>query len=148
MLFDYGTAVGGFSRPAASILAPLYQAPSVLMLSLVVLLAAGASWEPGAKAQTGKIVGLGAATCQAFNDDVANNPVIRRDYLAWAQGFMSGILLGRPPGVDEQLDLNPTTFGLIKQLNFLEAQCATDVSLDFSGAVEALYKRLRQEGTR
>jgi hypothetical protein len=61
---------------------------------------------------------------------------------------MSGVLLGRPPGTDEglDLDLNPATFGLISQFQFLEDHCATNRSLDFSDAVEALYKRLRQEG--
>ena len=58
---------------------------------------------------------------------------------------MSGILLSRPPGVDEGLDLNPANFGLINQLNFLEDYCAKSPSLDFSDAVEALYKQLRQE---
>lgn len=89
------------------------------------------------------IVGLGATTCQQFNDDVKSNPLVRRDYLAWAQGFMSGILLGRPPGVDTGLDLNPGTFDLINQLH-LEDHCARNTSVDFADAVEALYKRLRK----
>jgi len=59
---------------------------------------------------------------------------------------MSGVLLSRPPGVDAGLDLNPATFGPINQLHFLEDHCAKNTSLDFSDAVEALYKRLRQEG--
>jgi hypothetical protein len=59
---------------------------------------------------------------------------------------MSGIILSRPPGVDVGLDLNPPTFGLIAQLNFLEEHCARNESADFSAAVEALYKRLRAEG--
>ncbi|MDU1671578.1 MAG: hypothetical protein E6833_35925, partial [Bradyrhizobium sp.] len=67
-------------------------------------------------------------------------------YLAWAHGFMRGILLSRPAGVDEGLDLNPPSFGLIVQLHFMEDQCAKSPSLDFSDAVAALYKRLRQEG--
>jgi hypothetical protein len=37
---------------------------------------------------------------------------------------MSGILLSRPPGMDEGLDLNPATFGLNSQLDFLESHCA------------------------
>ena len=82
----------------------------------------------------------------AFNDDVRTNPMLRRDYLAWAQGFMSGILSSRPPGIDEGLDLDPATFGVMRQLEFLQDYCARDVSLDFSDAVAALYKRLRQEG--
>lgn len=98
------------------------------------------------EAQTRKIVGLGATTCQRFNADVATNLASRRDYLAWAQGYMSGILLGRPAGVDDGLDLDPTTFSLLNQLKFLEDYCAGNASMDFGDAVEALYKRLRKEG--
>lgn len=73
----------------------------------------------------------------------------RRDYFAWAQGFMSAIVLSRPPGVDEDLDLNPASFGLVDQVHYLEEHCARNLSADFSDAVEALYKRLRREsGTR
>jgi hypothetical protein len=92
-----------------------------------------------------KIVGLGAATCSQFGKDVEKNSAVQRDYLAWAQGFMSGILLSRPPGIDEQLDLNPPAFGLLKQLEFLGEYCNQKPLEDFSDAVEALYKRLRKE---
>jgi hypothetical protein len=34
----------------------------------------------------------------------------------------------------------------MRQLQFLEDYCARNVSLDFSDAVTALYKRLREEG--
>jgi hypothetical protein len=105
-----------------------------------------AAADPRQGAPTAKIVGLGASTCRQFNGDIAANPPVRRDYLAWAQGFMSGTILSRPPGVDEGLDLNPVTFDLIAQLNFLEDHCARNDAVDFSDAVEALYKRLRLEG--
>jgi hypothetical protein len=118
----------------------------LLTLSSIALLAADARRELRAEAPKAKIVGLGATTCQRFNDDVRSNPLLRRDHLAWAQGFMSGILASRPLGIDEGLDLDPATFGLINQLQFLEDRCAKNTSLDFSDAVEALYKRLRQEG--
>ncbi len=114
----------------------------VLSAPLSMTSVAGATGE----ARTAKIVGLGAATCGQFVGDIAADPRVRRDYLAWAQGFMSGIILRRPPGVDEGLDLNPASFNLIAQLRFLEDHCAGNESLDFSRAVEALYRRLRQEG--
>ena len=119
---------------------------SVVALSLAAILAADAWRDVRAEAPKATIVGLGATTCQRFEDDVKASPAVRRDYLAWAQGFMSGILLSRPPGVDEGLDLASATFDLIRQLHFLEDHCAENVSLDFSDAVAALYKRLRQEG--
>lgn len=116
-----------------------------LAISLLVLTATAIS---GAEAQppTAKIVGLGATRCGQFTSDVQSNPAVRRDYLAWAQGYMSGILVGRPPGTDTGLDLNPPTFGLLTQLKFLEDHCAGNPGQDFSDAVEALYRRLRTEG--
>ena len=119
---------------------------SVFSLLPVALIATGGWGQLWAEPQKARIVGLGAATCQQFKDDVRSNPMLRRDYLAWAQGFMSGILLSKPPGMDEGLDLNPATFGLISQLDFLEDHCAGNISADFGDAVEALYKRLRREG--
>lgn len=115
----------------------------LLVMALSSILAIKAS---GAEAPKARIVGLGATTCQEFNNDIKANPALRRDYLAWAQGFMSGIILSRPPGVDQGLDLAPKTFDLISQLHFLEDHCARNTALDFSDAVEALYKRLRLEG--
>lgn len=91
-----------------------------------------------------KIVGLGATTCTKFASDAAADPTMQRDYLAWAQGFMSAILLSRPAGVDAGLDLDPPTFGLEKQLEFLRGYCTHHQSDDFSDAVVALYKALRQ----
>ncbi|MGO8907855.1 MAG: hypothetical protein ACLQDM_00765 [Bradyrhizobium sp.] len=92
------------------------------------------------------VVGLGATKCEGFNSDIGTNPSVRRDYLAWAQGFMSGILLSRPLGTDEGLDLNPPSFNLLTQLKFLQDYCAANTSKDFADGVQALYKRLRLEG--
>lgn len=78
-----------------------------LALSSGALLAMGGWQVLEAESQKAKIVGLGAATCQRFSDDVKANPVLRRDYLAWAQGFLSGIILSRPPGMDEGLEPRP-----------------------------------------
>ncbi|MBI5321603.1 MAG: hypothetical protein HZB49_19350 [Bradyrhizobium sp.] len=113
---------------------------------LIAALIIDAGYELRAEAPKANIVGLGATTCRRFKEDVKSEPSIRTAYLAWTQGFMSGILSRRPPGVDEGLDLNPATFGLLNQLRFLEDLCAKNSSLDFSDAVAALYKRLREEG--
>jgi hypothetical protein len=78
--------------------------------------------------------------------DIEQNPVLQRDYLAWAQGFMSGMVMSVPVGVDEGLDLTPASFPLLKQLAFLRDHCVNNSADGFVDAVEALYKRLRQEG--
>lgn len=101
-----------------------------------------------AQSTVAKIVGLGAVTCSNFIDDIEMSPALQRDYLAWAQGFMSGILLSRPAGVDEGLDLNPQAFGLLKQLEFLRQNCAENRSRDFADAVVTLYKTLRTHSAR
>ncbi len=93
-----------------------------------------------------KVVGLGATSCSRFMRDVEQKPVVQRDYLAWAQGFMSGVVMRSPPGVDEGIDLNPASFPLLKQLDFLWDHCVKNSADGFVDAVDALYKRLRQEG--
>jgi len=118
----------------------------VFMASSIVLIAGDGRREVRAEPQAARIVGLGASTCRQFNEDIRLNPSVQRDYLAWGQGYMSGILLSRPPGVDQGLDLNPPTFDMINQLHFLRDYCAQNTSANFADAVEALYKRLRREG--
>jgi hypothetical protein len=118
----------------------------VFMVSSIVLIARYDRHEARAEPQTARIVGLGATTCRQFSEDIRSNPSLQRDYLAWAQGYMSGILVSRPPGVDQGLDLNPSAFNMINQLHFLGDYCAENTSTNFADAVEALYKRLRQEG--
>ena len=97
----------------------------------------------GARAQETKIVGVGAATCARFDAQVAQDPSSERDYLAWAQGFMSGALMRAPPGVDEGLDLAPPTMPLPDQAAFLRAFCREHPERDYMDAVRALYHRLR-----
>ena len=118
---------------------------SLIVTAICTLVIVAAGPELRAQSTKAKIVGLGATSCQRFSEDIKLNPVLGRDYLAWAQGFMSGILLSRPAGVDEGLDLNPITFDLVNQLLFLEGHCARNTSSSFSDAFEALYKRLRSE---
>lgn len=99
-----------------------------------------------AERPTAKIVGVGATKCAQFLSDARTNPAVQRDYLAWAQGFISAILLSRPAGTDEQLDLLPPAFPLLEQLRFLQEQCTSSPDMSFSDAVEALYKKLRKTG--
>lgn len=90
-----------------------------------------------------KIVGLGATSCARFLQDVEAQPTVQRDYLAWAQGYMSGILLSRPPGVDEDLNLLPPSTPLLLQLQFLRERCQLAPEQGFADAVEDLYIYLR-----
>jgi hypothetical protein len=96
-----------------------------------------------ATAQTVRIVGIGAASCARFNQEIAQKPPVERDYLAWAQGFMSGALIRAPQGVDENLDLLPPSFPLQQQSDFLRAFCAANPNEDYMDAVHVLYQRLK-----
>lgn len=91
-----------------------------------------------------KIVGLGATTCSQFVWEIGQNPALQRDYLAWAQGFMSGMMMSSPPGIDEGLDLIPAGFPLLKQLEFLREYCVKNSADGFVDAVSALHMRLRE----
>ena len=100
----------------------------------------------GDEPATAKIVGLGATPCPEFERDARERPAVQREYLAWAEGFMSGILIGRPPGIDMGLDLNPRGFGLLSQIEFLREHCRQYPTQDVSDATVELYRRLRKEG--
>ncbi len=114
---------------------------AVLSFAIVALIATAAV------AQTAKIVGLGAAMCRQFNHDVEGNFSIQRDYFAWAQGFMSGVLMRAPLSVDDELDVNPTSFPLLKQVEFLRSFCERNPDKSYTDGVEALYRALRKIGT-
>ena len=92
---------------------------------------------------TVNIVGLGATPCVTFVTETSRNATLQRDYFAWAQGFMSGILLRAPPGVDEDLNLNPSAFSLMQQVEFLRQFCSTNPDRDYSDGVLELYRVLR-----
>lgn len=94
-------------------------------------------------AQSVKIVGLGASTCQQYLSDIQNNVAIEREYISWAQGYLSGLLIRAPAGVDENLDLTPPGFPLLRQAEYLRNFCATQPKLEFPDAVQELYRTLR-----
>jgi hypothetical protein len=93
-----------------------------------VVLLAGSS----AQTQTAKVVGIGASSCARFSNEIAGRPTVERDYFAWAQGFMSGLLMRATQGVDEKLDLAPPWFSLIKQAAFLRDYCSKKPNQGFA----------------
>lgn len=95
---------------------------------------------------TAKIVGIGAQSCAAFNEEVSSNQGSELYFFAWAQGFMSGALIRTPAGVDEDLDLTPPSVPLQAQVHFLRSFCAKNPGQDYMDAVRALYHRLRGPG--
>ena len=96
-----------------------------------------------AHAQSVKIVGLGATTCARFLQEIDGKPQAEREYFAWAQGYMSGLLIRAPEGKDEDLDLMPPAFPLLKQAEFLRGFCSQNIDADFTDGVNTLYRTLR-----
>jgi hypothetical protein len=96
-----------------------------------------------AMAQGVKIVGVGAATCAAYLNDIQAEPRKESDYLMWAQGYLSGLLIRAPADKDESLDLTPPTMPMEKQAAFLRAFCEKERGADFSDGVGVLYRTLR-----
>ncbi len=91
-----------------------------------------------------KIVGIGATSCAHFTTEIASDPDAEKNYLAWMQGYMSGIMVGRPVGVDDGIDLTPHTFPLGAQAEFMRAFCAKQPKSDFADGVERLYVMLKR----
>lgn len=96
-----------------------------------------------ALAERAEIVGYGATTCAQFLRDYHSDPLYERGYFAWAQGYMSAILMTRPPGTDERLRLTPAEFPVPSQLRFVREFCAQHEESEYADAVLALYYRLR-----
>ena len=113
----------------------LRRAPWLLLIAVF----AGASY-----AQTTKIAGTGAVSCGTFLKDIAMNPISEREYYSWAQGYMSGILVRAPAGIDDNLDLIARAFPVIRQLQFFRDYCAARPDHSYADAAESLYKRLRK----
>lgn len=115
--------------------------------SIVLVLSLSAAMGHNHEVQSGKIVGLGAASCSEFLGEIGAKPSLQVEYLAWAQGYMSALLLTRPPPIDRGLDLMPGSFRLMQQLKFLRDSCASRPEASFADAVESLYQRLRLESS-
>ena len=122
----------------------MISAEKIVGVALLTVLFVGAGlFTTAGQAQSVKIVGMGASNCAQFLQDIETNPRAERDYFAWAQGYMSGLLIRAPTGKDEDLDLTPSAFPLSRQAAFLRTFCTTARDADFSDAVNMLYRTLR-----
>lgn len=91
-----------------------------------------------------KIVGIGATSCARFTTEITANADAEKNYLAWMQGYMSGIMVGRPAGVDEGIELVPHRFPVAAQAEFMREFCAKQPKSNFADGVEQLYARLKR----
>ena len=131
-----------------------------------LLVSAVALTAPSVAAQTVKIVGIGASSCAQFTREIGPNSSTERDYFAWAQGFMSGVLAQAPLGVDEGLDLDPPSLALPAQAAFLiiatQMPCSLSIAsydtlakahdaraddVRHQGAFKEIHRKLNRIGT-
>lgn len=117
--------------------------PRVCTFRALCAVVAGMLFVGEAEAQSVKIVGIGASSCRSFLQQTTGKPEIEKNFFAWAQGYMSGLLLRAPPGKDEDLDLAPDVYPLLKQAEFLRSFCTRNPDSDFSDGVNDLYRTLR-----
>lgn len=140
-LAGFGFWLRLFALGGSKIAAAWSRAASAALLILVP--ATGDLSSGTAQAQSVRIVGIGAASCTRFLQEIDGKPQAEREYFAWAQGYMSGLLIRAPAGKDEDLDLMPPAFPLLKQAEFLRRFCSQNTDADFSDGVNTLYRTLR-----
>jgi hypothetical protein len=109
---------------------------------LVGALLACLSGSQAGSAQPVEIAGVGVTRCHEFNQQVDRDPAVEDYYFAWAQGFMSGVLLRGRPGQDESLTLVPSQLPPEQQRQFLRDYCKRNPLRYYFHATAALYQRL------
>ena len=133
-----------FKQPNSTALKRARELRTIRVTLLALTLgASGGFTVGGAHAESVKIVGIGAASCQDFLGEIKGRPDVEKNFFAWAQGYMSGLLIRAPAGKDEGLDLTPPELPLLKQAEFLRSYCSRHTGEDFSDAVNMLYRTLR-----
>jgi len=93
------------------------------------------------------IAGIGAASCRAFIKGTESDPQAERTYFAWAQGYMSGLMMRAPSGVDEGIDLLHPSFPLQQQADFMRAFCTGNLQADYADGVLELFRELRRRSS-
>lgn len=85
---------------------------------------------------------LGASSCLKFALDYTRYPPSEEQYFAWAQGYMSAIVMMAPSGIDDDLNLLPVSDPKERQMAVIRSVCAQDPQRSYSHAVRALYRHL------
>ncbi len=86
--------------------------------------------------------GPGASSCLKFALSYNRNPALEEQYFIWAQGYMSAIVMMAPGGVDDALNLLPTSYPKESQMVWIRSVCAQDPQRSYSYAVRVLYRHL------
>jgi hypothetical protein len=88
-----------------------------------------------ATAQVGAVAGAGSRSCEQVQADIADLPNLRRAYVSWMQGYLSGRNAAREAEALALVDLDDYE----AQWAWLSSWCAERPSSSFAQAVDALF---------
>jgi hypothetical protein len=87
--------------------------------------------------------GLGAFTCFQFATAYGEDQASEYKYFAWAQGYMSALSAARSDKA--VVDLDPLSFDVTDQMDFMLSYCATNPSRTYASGIDRLYARLQRK---
>lgn len=90
--------------------------------------------------KTSREAGVGAIACSQFTADIARDPNMEKDYLSWAQGFMSSFNLLMLSEGSMSRDLSGTSVD--EQRSYIKQYCGTHPGEEYSVAVMKLLATL------
>jgi hypothetical protein len=106
------------------------------------LVVAAVDVSPSSYADQVFAAGMGTIFCGAFNIAIQydKSEGTEETFFVWAQGFMSGLNVGAPPGINVRLV--PEQFNSDRQKAFLRDYCAKNPNNKLHDGVRALYFKL------
>ena len=87
------------------------------------------------QAQVTAVTGAGSRTCQQMQADIADLPNVRRAYVSWMQGYLSGRNAAREVDGLALVDLSDYE----AQWNWIVAWCGARPERSFADAAQALF---------
>lgn len=102
---------------------------------LVALLTLGICWPWAAHAQVTAVTGAGSRSCAQMQTDIADLPNVRRAYVSWMQGYLSGRNAARETDGLALVDLSDYE----AQWDWIVDWCAANPERPFADAAGALF---------
>ena len=97
-----------------------------------------------AHAEPAYYAGMGVLPCSTVNVVLRSSPDLAKEFLDWAQGFLSGMNEVLKSHNIPVTDAMPTGFGSDVQRAYLIGLCREDPQLVFAFAVRRLWDELRK----
>lgn len=93
---------------------------------------------PPAAAQVSAVAGAGSRSCAQMQGDIADLPNVRRAYVSWMQGYLSGRNAAREAAGRTLVDVADFE----AQWDWLVERCGSEPNESFADAVDALFAHL------